>query len=152
MAEIEKKIGEVLQGDLPLVKRPFQLLGEKTGRDEEGVVGVVRMLLKEGTIRKFGAVLRHQKAGLRWNAMVIWAVPANRVEQTGHRLSSFKEVTHCYERRPAFDGRYNLFTMVHLRGEDPGREIRRIASAAGIEDYQVLESVEEFKKSSMEYF
>ncbi len=152
MAEVEKKIGEALQGDIPLVKRPFRILGEKTGRDEEAVVGVVRMLLKEGTIRKFGAVLRHQKAGFRWNAMVIWAVPENRVEQTGTRLKSFKEVTHCYERRPAFDGKYNLFTMVHIQGEDPGREIRSIASATGIEDYRILESVEEFKKSSMEYF
>jgi len=149
---IDKKIGKAVQGDIPLEDRPYAALGRKAGRDERSVIETVRELLDQGTIRKFGAVLRHQRAGYRRNAMVIWAVPAGEMERAGRTLSSFREVTHCYERSPAFEGRYKLFTMVHFREEDPKEAIRKLARAAGIEDYRILESLEEFKKTSMAYF
>lgn len=150
--KIDQKTGKAVQGDLPLVKRPFASLGSSTGLDEAAVIETVQLLLREGALRKFGAVLRHQRAGYRRNAMVIWAVPAGETERTGRTLSSFKEVTHCYERTPAFEGRYNLFTMVHFREDHPQEGIRKLAGAAGIGDYRILWSLEEFKKTSMAYF
>ena len=84
--------------------------------------------------------------------MVLWAVPPGHAEAAGKALSSFAEVTHCYERTPPFAGRYNLFTMVHFRNEDDEVLLREMATAAGIADFRVLRSLEEFKKNSMEYF
>ena len=141
-----------LQGDLPIEKRPFRTVATRAGSDEKAVLDRIRALLHEGTIRKFGAVLKHQKAGITRNAMVVWAVPPDRVEETGAAFASFREITHCYERRPSFTGRYNLFTMIHT-GEGMLEDlIAEIAGRVGIRDYQVLLSEKEFKKSSMEYF
>jgi len=70
----------------------------------------------------------------------------------GKALSRFAEVTHCYERTPPYAGRYNLFTMVHFRNEQSEARLREMAAAAGIDDFKVLRSLEEFKKNSMEYF
>jgi DNA-binding Lrp family transcriptional regulator len=141
-----------LQGDLPVEKRPFRAVASRAGTDEEGVLDTVRSLMQQGIIRKFGAILRHQRAGITRNAMVIWVVPPDRTEEAGSVFTSFQEITHCYERRPPFQGRYNLFTMIHAGKGALENLIARISSKAGIEDYKVLESLEEFKKSSMEYF
>jgi len=146
------KILRQLQGDLPVERRPFRTVASRAGSDEQAVLETIRTLLREGTIRKFGAVLKHQRAGITRNAMVVWAVPPQRVEEAGALFAACKAVTHCYERSPHFLGRYNLFTMIHA-GEGTLEDlVAEIAGRAGIRDYLVLHSEEEFKKSSMEYF
>ena len=67
-------------------------------------------------------------------------------------FSSFPEITHCYERSPVFEGKYNLFSMIHLHHPDIEEKIEAISAATGIHSYLILTSEEEFKKSSMEYF
>lgn len=141
-----------LQGDLPDDRRPFRAVACRAGSDESGVLDTIRLLMKRGVIRKFGAVLRHQKAGLTRNAMVVWAVPPDQIEETGTVFASFRTITHCYERCPPLQGRYNLFTMIHAMEGALEETISGISKRTGIGDYQVLVSEEEFKKSSMEYF
>jgi DNA-binding Lrp family transcriptional regulator len=148
----EQNLLRQVQGDLPVEKRPFRVVASRAGTSEEDVLELLRSLIHEGRIRKFGALLRHQKAGVTRNAMVVWAVPPDRTEEAGSVFASFPEITHCYERRPPFQGRYNLFTMIHAGKGSLEELIGAISSKAGIGDYQVLESLEEFKKSSMEYF
>jgi DNA-binding Lrp family transcriptional regulator len=141
-----------LQGDLPVEKRPFRAVASRAGVNEEAVLDAIGQLAQQGVIRKFGAILRHQRAGITRNAMVVWAVLPDRTEEAGSVFASFREITHCYERRPLFEGRYNLFTMIHTAEGSLEDRIARISSRVGISDYQVLESLDEFKKSSMEYF
>ena len=141
-----------LQGDLPIEKRPFLAVASRAGMNEAEVLDTIGTMMQQGVIRKFGAILRHQRAGITRNAMVVWAVPPDRTEEAGSVFASFREITHCYERRPPFEGRYNLFTMIHAGKGALEDLIARISNKAGIGDYQVLESLEEFKKSSMEYF
>lgn len=148
----EKEIAKHIQGDIPLTKRPFGLIGEKTGIREEDVVDVIKGLIKGGIIRKFGAILRHHRAGFTHNIMAIWAVPEQRCEEVGRIFASFREISHCYERTPPFEERYNIYTMIHLRGNDQKRFIEKLITATGIKDFKVLLTEEEFKKSSMEYF
>jgi DNA-binding Lrp family transcriptional regulator len=148
----EKEIAKQIQGDIPLTKRPFGLIGEKTGIREEDVVDVIKGLIKGGIIRKFGAILRHHRAGFTHNIMVVWAVPEQRCEEVGRIFASFREISHCYERTPPFEERYNIYTMIHLRGNDQKRFIEKLITATGIKDFKVLLTEEEFKKSSMEYF
>jgi siroheme decarboxylase len=146
------KLLRQLQGDLPVEKRPFHSIGSRAGMSEEAVLDTIGAMQQQGVIRKIGAILRHQRAGITRNAMVIWAVPGEKTERIGTMFSAFKEITHCYERRPPFQGRYNLFTMIHAGEGKLEGVIAKISKQAGISDYQVLLSEEEFKKSSMEYF
>jgi siroheme decarboxylase len=152
MNKLEKQLGKILQGKIPLVKRPFAQIGAQTGLTENGVLDVVTHMMKNGTIRKFGAMLKHRKVGYTFNAMVLWAVPAEKIVEIGNIFSLFPEVTHCYERTPAFEGKYNLFTMVHFQNNHFEKELKKFVKASGMKDYKALESLEEFKKSSMEYF
>jgi len=115
---IEKKIVNLIQNDIPLAKRPFKSIGEHAELSEEKVLAILDRLMERGIVRKFGAILRHQKAGFTRNAMVVWAAPQEKIDAAGRALASFREVTHCYERTPPFAGKYTLFSMVHCREGD----------------------------------
>lgn len=148
----EKSVAKLIQQDIPLAKRPFNSLGEQARISEEEVLTTIQSLIRKGIIRKFGTILRHQKAGFTHNAMVIWAVPKAQRNSVGEILAAFREVSHCYERTPPFMGKYTLFTMIHFgEGEDESI-LRKLSQATGIMDYKILISEEEYKKSSMEYF
>ncbi len=152
LTPIETEVARRLQGDIPIARRPFQKIADEMGLTEEKVLAIAEDLRKQGIIRKFGAIVRHQLAGYTRNAMVVWAVPPDRMDDVGKRLASFSEITHCYERRPVFEGKYTLFTMVHFRKGTDVDLLDKIAAAVEVVDYKLLRSVEEFKKISMEYF
>jgi DNA-binding Lrp family transcriptional regulator len=151
-SKTEIKIAKYIQGDIPLTERPFARIGEKIGIREDDVVDGIKGLMKRGIIRKFGAIIHHHRAGFTHNIMVIWAVPEQRCEEVGSIFASFREISHCYERTPPFEEKYNIYTMIHLRGKDQEGFIEKLISATGIKDFKVLLTEEEFKKSSMEYF
>jgi len=151
-SETEKEILKRIQQDIPLNKRPFKMIGEGARTSETEVLAVIRGLMNKGIIRKFGAILRHQKAGFTHNAMVVWDVPSDKCESAGQVLASFKEVTHCYVRTPPFEGKYTIFTMVHFREGEQEIILQKLSHCIGIKDFKVLISEEEYKKSSMEYF
>ena len=152
LTPIVTEVARRLQGDIPIARRPFQKIADEMGLTEEEVLAIAEDLRKQGIIRKFGAIVRHQLAGYTRNAMVVWAVPPDRMDDVGKRLASFSEITHCYERRPVFEGKYTLFTMVHFRKGTDVDLLDKIAAAVEVVDYKLLRSVEEFKKISMEYF
>ncbi|MBW2609847.1 MAG: Lrp/AsnC family transcriptional regulator [Deltaproteobacteria bacterium] len=151
--ELDKKIIGLIQKDLPLDPRPFALLADKIGITEDQFVGKVQSLKERGVIRRFGATLHHQEAGFSSNAMVAWIVPDEKIEEVGNAMSAFSEVTHCYHRRSRKDWQYNLYTMIHGDTRDECYKIAgQMSESTGIDEYVLLFSEKEFKKTSMEYF
>jgi len=151
--EKEKKVISIIQGDIPLDPRPFRVAARKVGMTENEFIDTIRRLKQNGVIRRFGATLRHQEAGFSSNAMVAWKVPDERVDDVGKKMAEFREVTHCYHRKANPHWPYNLYTMVHGNSKEQCRQIaRRISEVTGVNDYILLFSEKEFKKTSMEYF
>ncbi len=153
LTEIEKKVIACLQGDLPVVQRPFLELSEKLGITENEFIEIVDNLNERGIIRRFGATIKHQKSGFKANAMVAWKIPEDQVQAAGGKMASFQEVTHCYRRNPAPGWEYNMYTMVHAATEKACHgTVARISQAVGHTDYILLFSKKELKKTSMKYF
>jgi len=151
--KIDKKVIRLIQGDLPVDPRPFAILADRIGLTEAQFIARIKDLKKRGIIRRFGATLRHQEAGFSSNAMVAWVVPDQRIDKVGKILADFKEVTHCYQRRPQGDWPYNLYTMIHGSNRDQCFQIAaRMSRSADIDEYKLLFSEKEFRKTSMEYF
>lgn len=148
----EKKVARSIQYDIPLVRFPFEKIGESCDLTAAEIVKLSQSFLQKGIMRKFGAILHHQKTGYTRNALVIWSVPPGQIEKAGKALAAFDSVSHCYERKPAFQNKYNLFTMLHTKDEDVLSLIKKMAAAIGISDYLILESLQEYKKTSPEYF
>lgn len=151
--DIDKLIIRSIQGDIPLEPRPFAILASRIGIKEEEFILRIKRLKERGIIRRFGATLRHQIAGFSANAMVAWHVPEDRIDEIGRILASFKEVTHCYQRRPQKDWHYNLYTMIHADTRERCYEIvKEMSKVIEIDDYELLFSEKEYKKTSMRYF
>ena len=151
--ELEKKIIASIQGDIPVVKRPYAKLAKELDISEEALLETLKKLCEKGVIRRFGATLRHQNSGFGSNAMAAWNVEEERVEEVGKKLASFRQVSHCYRRNPTLKWPYNLYTMVHARDEKSCREtVRMMSEAVSVSAYSILFSRRELKKTSMKYF
>ncbi len=151
--DLERRIIHHLQGVFPLTARPFAVLAGKIGISEEELLERIKLQKEQGILRRFGVTLDHQLAGFKANAMVAWYVPEDKIEEIGPLMASFKEVSHCYQRRVQGKWRYNLFTMVHGKSKKDCQGIaRRIAENTGIKDYVLLLTLREYKKTSPKYF
>jgi DNA-binding Lrp family transcriptional regulator len=143
----------VLQQDLSLVPEPFRPWAESLGVSQEGLFAKAQEFQECGMMRRFAAVLRHQKAGFVANGMICWRVPEDRLPELGYRLASYPEVSHCYQRPIYPDWPYSVFSMVHALSRRKCEEIaRRMSQDIGIGDYVVLYSTHEYKKQRVKYF
>ncbi|MCQ6963013.1 transcriptional regulator [Methanolobus chelungpuianus] len=150
MDATDEMILKATQDGIPLTGSPFRHIAEKLGLTEEEVVERIRLMKEKGIIRRFGASIGHRDIGIVANAMCVWNVPDGMVEDIGRIMASFPEVTHCYERprHPGWD--YNLFTMVHSYTRNDCEEVAaRISQSTGIQDYRLLFSEREFKKTGV---
>ncbi|MBK7421865.1 MAG: Lrp/AsnC family transcriptional regulator [Propionivibrio sp.] len=151
--EIDRCLVMATQNGLPLVSRPYQLLGEQLGISVEEVMLRLKRMLASGVIRRIGAVPNHYAIGYTANGMSVWDVPDDRVDELGARIGELDFVTHCYHRPrqlPAWP--YNLFAMAHgsSREEVLGK-VAHIATLLGADcrAYDVLFSTQILKKTGL---
>ncbi len=145
----------VIQEGLPLVPRPWAVIGARLGMSEDEVMRRVRSLQRDGTIKRLGVVVRHRRLGYRANAMVVWDLPDERVAEVGHRFGRFDFVTLCYRRPrrlPVWP--YNLFNMIHGRDRvEVHAWVGEMIVACGLETvpHAVLFSRRSFKQCGARY-
>jgi DNA-binding Lrp family transcriptional regulator len=153
LTDLEKRVIASIQQDMPVVERPYRDIAKRIGIPEGALLETLRSLCARGIIRRFGATLRHQRTGYLANAMAAWRVAENRIDAVGDLMASFRQVSHCYRRNPNPQWPYNLYTMIHAEDEAACRETaREMARAAAVDEYALLFSREELKKTSMVYF
>ena len=153
LTELEKKIIASIQEDIAVTERPYLNIARELGISESDLLANLKTLCDRGVIRRFGATLRHQRTGFTANAMVAWKVEEDRMEEVGTKMASFPQVSHCYRRNPTTDWPYNLYTMVHANDEQACYAIaKKMSQTAAVEEYSLLFSREELKKTSMVYF
>jgi len=153
MTESERSILRELQQDMPVISRPFRVLARRAGVTEEEFIAGVQSLRARGIIREVNAVLRHRQIGYHANALCVWKVGEERVEEVGYLYAGLTYVTHCYERETQADWPYNLYTMVHAATRDAcEKQIAEMSRLGQNDDYLVFYSTHELKKTTMRYF
>ena len=153
LSPLDIQLVRELQHDLLLEPRPFLPAARRLGIGEEELLGHARRLIDDGVMRRFAAVLYHRKAGFKANAMGVWRVPEDRIEEIGFQMGSFAAVSHCYQRPTYPDWPYNVFSMVHGRTpEDCERILAAISEATGVTGYLSLYSAREFKKTRVLFY
>ena len=153
LTDLEKKVISVIQGDIPISRRPYRDIGKMVGEDEQTVLAVMRGLVEKGLIRRYGATLRHQKSGFTANVMVAWQVDEDRIHDVGRRMAEHEAISHCYRRSPNEKWPYNLYTMIHARDRASCHAIAdELVKIEGVNNYTMLFSEKELKKTSMVYF
>jgi len=110
----ERQLMATLQHGLPLVSHPYAVIAEQINSTENEVINYIRLMKDRGDIKRFGIVVHHRQLGYKANAMVVWDIPDDRVDELGECFGQFDFVTLSYKRpRHLPDWPYNLFCMIH---------------------------------------
>jgi DNA-binding Lrp family transcriptional regulator len=151
--EQDKEYIRELQKDLEIVPRPFLKSAQKLGITEEQLLEKAKYYEEIGVMRRFAAILRHRDAGFIANGMIVWKVPEEKIDEIGAKLGAFPQVSHCYQRPVYQDWPYNVFSMIHCKSQQDAENMaKEIQRQIGVEEYKILFSSREFKKTRVEYF
>ncbi len=152
--ETERAILRIVQQDIPDSATPYADIAAAVGTDESTVLDLLHRLKEEGAIRRFGASIRHQRAGWAHNAMVAWKMDEEHVDEIGRHAAGHQNISHCYYRpSSAPDWPYTLYTMIHGRTEQECLDVvESLRRETLLDEYAMLSSVKELKKTSMTYF
>ncbi len=153
---LDQKLIALIQDGLALTSKPFARIARQMGVSEQRVIERLQQLKDEGTIKRLGVVVRHNELGFKANAMVVWDIPDELVEEVARKIASFNCVTLCYQRprRPEQQWNYNLFSMIH--GKDRKSVLRRLDDIVDMLEldnihYQPLFSTRRFKQRGARY-
>ena len=153
MNALDEKIVRATQAGLPLVQEPYAEVASRLGISESELISSLQQMLRDGRIRRIGAVPNHYALGYRANAMTVWDVDDAAVDALGRRVGALPFVSHCYRRpRRLPHWRYNLFAMVH--GRDRAETEKLIAGivpllGAALRARDVLYSTRILKKTGL---
>ena len=152
--DTERAILRIVQFQLPDTLTPYADIAREVGTDEETVLNLLRRMKEDGSIRRFGASIKHQKTGWTHNAMVAWIVDEADSDAIGEVAAKNQRISHVYFRpTSAPDWPYTLFSMLHGKNEDDCRvALEELSVRVGLIHYACLASQKELKKTSMRYF
>lgn len=151
--KLDKKIIAAMQDDLPLVAEPYKEVAGRLGISETELLRRLAGYKAAGEMRRMGAVLRHREVGYAANALCAWVVTPARLDEVAALAAARPEVTHCYARVPRAGWPYNFYIMLHGHTREECRRLAaELAAALGLDEYVMLFSTREWKKTSMRYF
>jgi DNA-binding Lrp family transcriptional regulator len=128
MDSVDKKILKVIQEGFPLTETPFADAAGRMGISEDDLISRIAALKRDGFIRRIGAVLDAGSLGVS-TVLCAARVESSRIEEVAGVVSSFRQVTHNYER----GGDYNLWFTVWGKDErELERTVREIEAAADV--------------------
>ena len=142
-----------LQEQFPICSRPFEVIGEKIGMEEQDVLRMTSKLKEEKRLKRISAALSHHKVGYNINSMVVWDLREEDIDRLPDKVLSCQNLSHCYlrEKDPDFD--YNFYTMLHAKTEDEYHGIMDMLKENILhKKYVELRTVSELKKIGMKYF
>jgi DNA-binding Lrp family transcriptional regulator len=147
---LDRTLLATIEDGLPLVVRPYHSIAERLGLEEDDVLDRLRRLTLSGVVKRFGCVVRHRTLGYEANAMAVWDIADENVDDVADLFASNPNVTLCYRRpRRLPDWPYNLFCMVHAKSRSEAFaaiDDLNLVAATGLNRQAVLFSTRCFKQ------
>jgi DNA-binding Lrp family transcriptional regulator len=100
-SELEQKILNNYQHQLPLSLTPFRDMAEQLGSSEQTVIDTIESLQQRGVISRVGPVFRPNRVGV--STLAAMAVDDDELECVARIISAFPEVNHNYQREHDFN-------------------------------------------------
>jgi siroheme decarboxylase len=151
--DFDKAVVRATQGDMPVISEPFAPAAAELGISQEQLLEHLEAMVERRLLRRVAAILFHRRAGFSANGMGVWKVPDEQILEIGAQMSTFRGISHCYQRPTYADWPYSVFTMAHGRSkEECDAILDSIAEQTGISERSTLYSSTEFKKIRLLYF
>lgn len=120
LSALDKRILEMLQRGVPLVREPWGAISRQLGLDRDLLLRRIRALKQKGLIRRIGATFDARQMKFASTLIAIKAAPEN-IDALAAEINAYDEVTHNYKR----NGDYNLWFTLVAKGN---RRIKQIVS------------------------
>ena len=141
LSNFDKSLLNLLQGNIPICRRPFAELAAKLGAEENFVLARVRALKAAGYLRRIGTFFNSDNLGYHGTLIALEVQPSE-LCAVAEAINDYSEVTHNYER----EGKFNLwFTLLTPTAEREGKILSEIRSLRGVEEMINLKSNRKFK-------
>lgn len=138
----EQQLLDIIQADFPVQPRPYQRIGDRLGLTEAEVITMLESLKTRGIIRQISAIFLGKALGFH-TALISFAVPDARIEQTADVINAHPGVSHNYLR----DHRFNLwFTLSVPQTLDIHGHLRALARLSDCESVLYLPGKKTFKR------
>lgn len=115
---LDRQLIAAVQNGLPIISRPYLAIAQQLAISEQEVINRLTKLKQCGLIKRFGVIVHHRKLGYQANAMVVWNIPDDTVDEIGYKLSQEKFINLCYQRPRRENWSYNLYCMIHGKSRD----------------------------------
>lgn len=143
--EIGRRLVMALQEGLPFFIRPFSVLASRVGCDEGEVIARIQRWCAEGSIKRFGLVVRRRVTDTAASALLVLDVPDDEVAGFCHWLLGVASDLLVHERARALpEWPYNVFCTIAAASPAalPGR-LAEISAWPRVAAYaqQILSSV-----------
>ena len=156
----QRQLIRELQNGIPVVERPYEVIANAVNSvlgndffDSNMVVEQLNIWNKQGVIRRIAGRVRHKKVGYQSNAMVVFKVDCGKIDDAGQDLAAKPFVSHCYHRSTNDSWQFNLYAMTHARSESElDAAINDMVALIKPEQYEILNTVKEYKKEAVKYF
>lgn len=141
LTDFDKTLLNLLQGNIPVCRRPFAALAEELGTDESTVLSRLRELKAAGYLRRIGTFFNSGNLGYAGTLVALKVEPAE-IIPVAEAVNKIPEATHNYER----EGIYNLwFTLLTRDSEHEKNILSEIKNLRGVEDMLKLKSNKKYK-------
>ena len=149
MTELEQLLLSVIQDAFPLEERPYQVLAEQLGSDEQSVFAAVENLRQSGIIRRIGGVYDSKALGFisrlcagKVPSTVSGAADDSALEKFAAVVNVIPAITHNYVR----SHEYNVWFTVMAQSEAEIQKIvEDVCSKTELHDVHVLLATKKFK-------
>jgi DNA-binding Lrp family transcriptional regulator len=139
--DLDRAILNRIQIEVPLTKRPFQVLAQEYGISEDEMIERVRRMWDMGIVRRLGPILNYRAWGMS-GVLVAAKVRKEHLGKARASIEDYPEITHAYLR----DNAWNLWFTVIAENEDKRDEIiDRLGKQAKLEDIRKLPQSRSFK-------
>ena len=126
----------------------------RSAATEDELLACSQSFKERKLMRRFAAVMNHRSAGFKANAMGVWAVPEDELGEIGPQMAGLRRGEPLL---PAAHLRGLAVHRVHdgarpQRARLRGRPSPRSSDETGVDEYALLWSIKEYKKTRVKYF
>lgn len=138
--DLDRALINGLQGDFPIVERPFAEVGARFGIAEDEVIARIDRLRESGVLTRFGPMYHAERMGGGLTLAAL-AVPEADFERIAVIINAFPEVAHNYARQHALNMWFVLATETKQRMAEV---IAEIETATGLKVHDMPKQHEFF--------
>ena len=141
LTDFDKRLLNILQGNLPVCSRPFARLGEMLDTTEEHVLTRLDELKREGYLRRIGTFFNSEQLGYH-GTLIALCVSEEHLSDVARAVNRYAGATHNYER----EGNYNLwFTLLTPSVATEEKILADVAALPGVEGIMSLKAQKRYK-------